>query len=91
MILGLLALAIWVWALVDAALAREFRLGQRWLWIVVIALFLAVGAIVYLVLGKAWGSSTADEPARPAPPPQWHGPPTRPRGPDDDPDFLRSL
>lgn len=48
-LLGVLAgLALWIWALVDCALRcpRERRVT----WVVIIALFNAAGALLYLVL-----------------------------------------
>jgi hypothetical protein len=51
-------------------------------WLVLIVAFPLLGSLAWLVLGRAEGSSV------------WRGrthPTDRPRGPDDDPDFLRRL
>lgn len=82
---GLVALVIWVGALVDVLLAREFRVLDRWIWVLIVVLGLPpVGALVYLLIGRQRRPVGADHPSR-------LDPAGRPRGPDDDPDFLRSL
>lgn len=88
MIVPLVLLGLWVWAIVDVVLAPEFRHGDRWLWLIVILLGLAVGAVLYLAIGRQWDRSAPVE----APPRLPHpSRPARPLGPDDDPDFLGSL
>lgn len=74
MVLGLAGLAVWIWALVDCIRVpddRYFRSGNKLVWVLVIALLQAIGAIVYLVAGRPdkadrdrWGSG----PSSAAPP-----------------------
>lgn len=73
----LLALLV-IYCLIEVAQADPDRVRTlpRWLWVALIILLPGVGAIGWLIAGR---------PRRTQPPP------TRPRAPDDDPDFLRGL
>jgi len=100
-------LAFWVWALVDAISTRQFRVGERWMWVLVIVFGLLVGALVYTLVGRQWKPVGSDHPSREPRPSQEQRPSSQPRpipraqarpasrlqpkGPDDDPDFLASL
>ena len=89
-LIPLLLLALWVWAIVDVIMADEYRLGERWVWLVVVLLGFVIGAVIYFVLGRSYPehSSHPSRLPRSAPPRPSRRPP---RGPDDDPDFLSSL
>ena len=53
--LPLLALAIWVYALVDAISVPEdsmYRTGNKLIWVLVILLAPLAGAIIYLLVGR---------------------------------------
>lgn len=50
--LGLMALAFWIWMLVDAAQNKGLDQNERVVWIIVIALLHVLGAIIYLVVGR---------------------------------------
>lgn len=50
--LGLLALAFWVWMLVDAAQNKGLDQNQKVVWIIVIALLHFLGALIYLIFGR---------------------------------------
>ncbi|WP_299446518.1 PLD nuclease N-terminal domain-containing protein [uncultured Phycicoccus sp.] len=95
----LLSLALTVYCLVDAIQADEagIRNLPKLLWILLIVLFPVVGPVAWLVAGRPAGGGGS----RYAPQQQrWGGDPGRrgqqrgqrpPRGPDDDPDFLKGL
>ncbi len=58
--------------------AERVRLAPRWLWAVAIIVLPGAGAVSWLLFGR---------PTKPQPP----HPTTRPKAPDDDPEFLRGL
>ena len=81
-----LSLVLTIYALIDCIQTPEHRVRNlpKLAWIVLIALVAWAGPIAWFYAG--------------APTPPWHraigrgGPgPRRPRGPEDDPDFLRGL
>ena len=79
-----IGIALTIYALVDAIQTDDLLVLhlRKIYWILLILFFPWVGAIVWLVAGKQRGPLNGRrEPRRPAPP----------RGPDDDPDFLRGL
>lgn len=82
-LIPLLGLAVVVYALADCIQTPDERVRHlpKAAWIGVIALVPVVGAIVWLVVGRARRAQFG--PRRTRPP--------GPRGPDDDPDFLRGL
>lgn len=98
-------LVLWVYAFFDALTTpmQEARNLPKPLWMIVIVLFPAVGAILWLFLGRPRQSVPAqgDTPAQSdigrsasdLDPSDFARPsdPSRPLGPDDDPDFLRDL
>lgn len=77
-VLALVALAMVVYGLIDAAQSSGPRVRHMptWLWMVVIICLPGAGTLLWFALG------------RPRPP---LGDPRRPAGPDDDPEFLRRL
>jgi hypothetical protein len=80
----LLPLAMTIYAVIDAIQTEEPRVQHlpKIIWILLILLFPTVGAIAWFVTGRQRRPQSGR-----------HGPnyPAAPRGPDDDPDFLRSL
>ncbi|WP_114588149.1 PLD nuclease N-terminal domain-containing protein [Microbacterium arborescens] len=72
----LLALAFWVYSIVDCALqdATRHRGVSKPVWILIVVLLPVLGGILWFVVGRARRTSA----------------PVR-RAPDDDPDFLGSL
>lgn len=50
--LALLALAFWVWMLVDAAQNKRLTQDERVVWIIVVALLHFLGALIYLIFGR---------------------------------------
>lgn len=84
-LLVVIVVVLAVYSLFDvmAAPKRQIRMLPRLLWLVVVLIPVA-GALLWLAFGKARQDSSP-----PPPPPRPHRP--TPRGPDDDPDFLRGL
>jgi len=83
-LLVLATLALTIYAVIDAIQTEETRIQHlpKLVWIVLILLFTPIGAIAWLVTGRQRGPQGGRR-----------GPnyPSAPRGPDDDPDFLRNL
>jgi Phospholipase_D-nuclease N-terminal len=63
---------------------REIRGLPRWAWVLVILLVPLGGPVAWFTLGRPHRRIVPETGWRPPPPP-------RPKAPDDDPDFLRSL
>ena len=54
-IIGLISLAIWIYALVDAVSVPDnsmYRTGDKLIWVLVILLAYVIGAIIYLAVGR---------------------------------------
>ena len=52
-ILGLAALAVWIWALVDAIQNPALDSTMRIVWVLVIIFTQIIGAIIYLAVGRS--------------------------------------
>ena len=92
-----LELILLVFCLVDAILADEARVRNlpKWAWILLVVILPLAGGIAWLIAGRPTGRA----PNRPVPPPsraaghpgdEWSGH-RRPKGPDDDLEFLAWL
>ena len=83
-LLVVVPLAITIYAVIDAIQTENTRVLYlpKLIWIVLIRLFTPIGGIAWLVTGRQRGPQSGRR-----------GPsyPAAPRGPDDDPDFLRNL
>lgn len=83
-LLGLAVLAMTIYAVIDAIQTEDARVKHlpKLVWILLILLFAPVGPIAWYVAGRERGQQNGRR-----------GPnyPSAPRGPDDDPDFLRNL
>jgi hypothetical protein len=81
----LLSIALTVYAVVDCVQTDEQRIRNlpKLLWLLLILLFPLVGPIAWFIAGRPQRGSAGDRGRTHRPPP--------PRGPDDDPDFLRRL
>ena len=103
-LITLVSIVLWVYAFFDALTtpAQEARNLPKVLWLVVIALFMPVGSILWLFLGRPRRSapvySDASSPvhdvsADDLDPSDFAAPSDSPHplGPDDDPEFLRRL
>jgi hypothetical protein len=88
-------LALVVYCLIDCVQADEQRIRNlpKWAWFVVIVLLPIVGAVIWLVGGRPTRASAGQAPwtSKTAGFPEYERPVRRPRAPDDDPEFLRSL
>jgi hypothetical protein len=83
-LLVLIPLAMTIYAVIDAIQTEDTRVQHlpKIIWILLILLFPWVGAIAWFFTGRQRGpQSGRQRPNRPS----------APRGPDDDPDFLRNL
>ena len=80
----LLTLAITIYAVVDCIQTEDSRVRNlpKLLWMLLILLFPLVGSVAWFIAGR---------PQRPRAQGGRTHPPRPPRGPDDDPDFLRRL
>ncbi len=81
-LLSLLTVAVFIYALVDCWRSRpgEVRRLSRLGWTIVMVLFPLIGAVAYLVWGRA-DIGSGERPSRPG----------RVIAPDDDPEFLSAL
>lgn len=52
-VLGIIALAIWIWALVNAIQNPALDSTMRIVWVLVIVFTGIIGAIVYLLIGRS--------------------------------------
>ena len=52
-VLGLAALAVWIWALVDAIQNPALDSTMRIVWVLVIVFTQIIGAIIYLAVGRS--------------------------------------
>ncbi|MFC0552019.1 PLDc N-terminal domain-containing protein [Planotetraspora thailandica] len=95
-ILGLALLAFWLYCLFDVITSpeQEVRRLPKVLWVVIVVLLAALGGLLWVLLGRPrqgdsvagmYGGYGMAEHLSPAPEAE------APRGPDDDPEFLRSL
>ncbi|MCK2214655.1 PLDc N-terminal domain-containing protein [Actinomadura sp. ATCC 31491] len=83
-LIGLALLAFWLFSLFDVVTTPEdeVRNVPKALWIMVVVLIPLVGGLVWMARGRPRAPRQAW--------PVTHGP-GMPKGPDDDPDFLRDL
>lgn len=84
----LLLIAVTVYAVVDCFQTDDAQVRSlpKVLWLLLILFFPVVGSIAWFIAGRPQSGATGRGPGRgPS-----HRPPP-PRGPDDDPDFLRRL
>jgi hypothetical protein len=75
MILGIAALGVWIWALVDAIQVPDdsmYRSGTKLVWVLVIVFLQLIGAVIYFAIGrpaKGTASPPPPGPSRLPPPP----------------------
>jgi hypothetical protein len=55
-VLAIAALAIWVWALIDAIQNPALDSTMRIVWILVIVFTQIIGAVIYLAIGRSMGT-----------------------------------
>ncbi|GAA2378287.1 hypothetical protein GCM10010404_38210 [Nonomuraea africana] len=87
-LLGLAVLAFWLYSLFDVITTpdEEVRNLPKVLWVLVVVLVPLVGSVFWLLLGRPTRSRPLRMPGR-----SINDLVEPPRGPDDDPDFLRDL
>ena len=83
-LLFLIPIALTIYAVIDAIQTEDSKVQYlpKLVWLVLILLFTPIGAIVWLITGRQHGPRTGRKGSTY---------PSAPRGPDDDPDFLRNL
>jgi hypothetical protein len=83
-LLALVLLAVTIWAVIDAIQTEDSQVLflPKLIWILLILLFPTVGAIAWFCTGRQRGPRSGR---------RGSNYPAAPRGPDDDPDFLRNL
>jgi Phospholipase_D-nuclease N-terminal len=83
-LLFLVTIGLTIYAVIDAIQTEDTEVQHlpKLIWIVLILLFSPISAIAWLVAGRQRGSQNGRRGRKY---------PSAPRGPDDDPDFLRSL
>jgi hypothetical protein len=89
-LLGLALLAFWLYCLFDVITTPEedVRNLPKLLWVLIVVLLADIGGLLWLLLGRPQG----EQPVRRQRSSRTGRPrPAAPRGPDDDPDFLRDL
>ena len=88
--IGLIALGVWLFALVDVitAQAAQVRNLQKVVWVLIVLFGLEIGAVLYLIYGRPKVAAGTRSRLVPSP---GRGPARRTGAPDDDIDFLRSL
>ncbi len=89
-------LALVLFCLIDCVQSDEHRVRNlpKWAWIVLIILIPIVGCIIWLFAGRPTRASAGGGvawPTKTAGFPEYERPRQRPKSPDDDPEFLRSL
>lgn len=55
-IIGIVLLLIWIWAIIDIARRPELNALMKLIWIVVVIAFPFVGVILYLIFGRSTGA-----------------------------------
>lgn len=95
-LIGLLLLGFWLYCVLDVAMAEPslVRNLPKLVWLVLVVIAPPVGGVAWLVAGRPTQASFRPGSTDRRPPgPGSHGGRSRPapRGPDDDPDFLRGL
>lgn len=82
-LLALVVVVLLVYALFDVYAAPKDRVQflPKYAWFVVVVLLPIIGPLLWLFFGQAR--------TKPSGPSRWR--PPQPRGPDDDPDYLRGL
>ncbi|MGI5165458.1 PLD nuclease N-terminal domain-containing protein [Spirillospora sp. CA-253888] len=92
-LLALLLVGVWLFCLFDILTTdeRDVRYLPKVGWLLVTLLFMLAGSVLWLLLGRPRGAARvpADGPVEETGP-QAPRPPA-PKGPDDDPEFLRDL
>ncbi|GLK07791.1 PLDc N-terminal domain-containing protein [Streptosporangium carneum] len=89
LLVGLALLAFWLYCLFDAITTpdEETRNLPKLLWVIIVLLLPLAGGVFWLLLGRPNGPRAAGT----LPPGDGRARPQAPKGPDDDPDFLRDL
>jgi len=59
LLIGLVCLAIWIWALIDAIRNPALESTMRIVWLLVIFFTGIIGAIIYLLIGRSRGTAIA--------------------------------
>jgi len=90
---ALLSLALTVYCVIDAFQTREadMRSLPKMAWIIVVLLFPVIGPVAWLLFGRPTRHSQRASSQQQVEERRRDQDRRRPRGPDDDPDFLKDL
>ncbi len=95
-VIGLALLAFWLYCLFDVITTPEEHIRNlpKLLWVLIVVLLVTVGGLLWMLLGRPL-QQEAYTPGAPGSGGGLPGAPKRrppaPRGPEDDPEFLRNL
>ncbi|MEV8637676.1 PLDc N-terminal domain-containing protein [Streptosporangium sp. NPDC051023] len=89
LLVGLAILAFWLYCLFDAITTpdEETRNLPKLLWVIIVLLLPIAGGVFWLLLGRPSASGTPGT----LPPGERRARREAPKGPEDDPDFLKDL
>lgn len=89
-VIGLALLAFWLYSLFDLITTpeEEVRNVPKTLWLLIVVLVPFAGGLFWMLLGRPQSARTAERAPRRRPD---AAPAPIPKGPDDDPEFLREL
>lgn len=71
-LLGIAALVLWIWALVDCVQVPDdsmYQSGNKLIWVLIIVFTNWIGALLYFLIGRPKGGGEVTGPPEPAGPP----------------------
>lgn len=92
-IIGLALLGFWLYCLFDVITTPQdaVRNMPKLIWVLTVVLLAGLGGVFWLLLGRPKATLAAPQTGGAPETRQWPPRPAAPRGPDDDPEFLRTL
>jgi hypothetical protein len=71
-LLGIAALIVWIWALIDCVQVPDdsmYQSGNKLIWVLIIVFTNWIGALLYFLIGRPKGGGEAATPPEPSSPP----------------------
>lgn len=92
-LIGLAIVAFWLYSLFDVITTpeEEVRNVPKTLWVIIVVLIPLLGSVFWLLFGRPSAERDGTGIGHPADQKTAQPPAAPPRGPDDDPEFLRDL